>query len=89
MSAFKPFTTADVIVSPFKVNKSFSFEGLASLTGSGIDVFEGENNGLILAEIELYDEDEKFKIPSWIGLEVSDDIRYYNSQLIKSPFTAW
>ena len=43
MSAFKPFTTADVIVSPFKVNKSFSFEGLASLTGSGIDVFEGEN----------------------------------------------
>lgn len=54
-----------------------------------IDVFEGENNGLILAEIELYDVDEKFKIPSWIGLEVSDDIRYYNSQLIKSPFTAW
>ena len=43
MSAFKSFITADVIVSPFKVNKSFSFKGLASLTGSGIDVFEGEN----------------------------------------------
>jgi hypothetical protein len=43
MSAFKPFTTADVILSPFKVNKSFSFNGIAELTGSGIDVFEGEN----------------------------------------------
>ena len=43
MSAFKPFTTADVILSPFKVNKSFSFKGIAELTGSGIDIFEGEN----------------------------------------------
>ena len=43
MSAYKPFTTADVIVTPFKVNKSFTFEGLAELTGSGIDIFEGEN----------------------------------------------
>jgi hypothetical protein len=43
MSAFKPFTTADVILSPFKVNKSFSFQGIAELTGSGIDIFEGEN----------------------------------------------
>lgn len=43
MSAYKPFTTADVIVTPFKVNKTFTFEGTAALTGSGIDVFEGEN----------------------------------------------
>lgn len=43
MSAYKPFTTADVIVTPFKVNKSFTLEGLAELTGSGIDIFEGEN----------------------------------------------
>ena len=43
MSIFKPFITSDVIVSPFKVNKSFSFEGTAALTGSGIDVLLGEN----------------------------------------------
>jgi len=43
MSAYKPFTTADVIMTPFKVNKTFTFEGTAALTGSGIDVFEGEN----------------------------------------------
>jgi hypothetical protein len=43
MSVFKPFITSDVIVSPFKVNKSFTFEGRPSLTGSGIDLFEGEN----------------------------------------------
>ena len=43
MSVFKPFITSDVIVSPFKVNKSFSFEGTAALTGSGIDLYVGEN----------------------------------------------
>lgn len=43
MSVFKPFITSDVVVSPFKVNKNFSFEGIAALTGSGIDLFLGEN----------------------------------------------
>ncbi len=43
MSVFKPFITSDVVVSPFKVNKSFTFGSTAELTGSGIDVFEGEN----------------------------------------------
>lgn len=43
MSVFKPFITSDVVVSPFKVNKSFTFEGTAALTGSGIDLFLGEN----------------------------------------------
>jgi len=43
MSVFKPFITSDVVVSPFKVNKTFNFEGTAALTGSGIDIFEGEN----------------------------------------------
>ena len=42
MSVFKPFITSDVVVSPFKVNKTFTFEGTALLTGSGIDLFEGE-----------------------------------------------
>jgi hypothetical protein len=43
MSIFKPFTTSDVVVSPFKVNKLFSFGDTAALTGSGIDIFEGKN----------------------------------------------
>jgi len=43
MSVFKPFITSDVVVSPFKVNKLFSFEGTATITGSGIDIFLGEN----------------------------------------------
>jgi hypothetical protein len=43
MSVFKPFITSDVVVSPFKVNKSFTFEGTSALTGSGIDLFIGDN----------------------------------------------
>ena len=43
MSVYKPFTTSDIIVSPFKVNKSFTFQGAAALTGSGIDRFIGKN----------------------------------------------
>ena len=54
-----------------------------------IDVFEGENKGLIVAEIELESEEQQFKIPSWIGEEVSNDPKYYNSALIKFPFAKW
>lgn len=51
-----------------------------------IDVFDGDNLGLTLAEIELNSESEEFTKPNWIGAEVSDDKRYYNSSLIKLPF---
>jgi CYTH domain-containing protein len=54
-----------------------------------IDQFEGENEGLIIAEIELTHEDEAFLLPSWIGMEVSHDARYYNAALIKNPFKSW
>ena len=54
-----------------------------------IDVFHGENEGLIMAEIELESEDESFGIPEWIGQEVTGDRRYYNSMLTKNPFTKW
>lgn len=54
-----------------------------------VDVFEGVNRGLILAEIELTREDEKFSIPNWAGKEVSTDPKYFNSALIKHPFEAW
>ncbi len=54
-----------------------------------IDVFTGANEGLIVAEIELASEGESFTQPSWLGQEVSDDARYYNSSLIHHPFTSW
>ncbi|MFM2231177.1 MAG: hypothetical protein RL607_2435 [Bacteroidota bacterium] len=54
-----------------------------------IDVFEGENSGLILAEIELQDENEAFVKPNWLGEEVTQDERYYNAYLSHHPFTLW
>ncbi len=54
-----------------------------------VDVFEGENIGLVLAEIELNSEDEEFTLPEWIAKEVSDDSRYYNSNLQLTPYTKW
>ena len=54
-----------------------------------IDEFANENEGLIMAEIELKHEDEAFEKPGWITEEVSYDKRYYNSYLAKHPFKSW
>lgn len=54
-----------------------------------VDEFFGENDGLIVAEVELEDEDQKIDKPSWIGEEVTGDPRYFNSNLIKTPFKNW
>lgn len=54
-----------------------------------IDEFYGDNEGLIVAEIELSDENEVFEKPSWVGEEVTEDPRYYNVNLIKHPFNKW
>ncbi|MCH8503673.1 MAG: CYTH domain-containing protein [Ectothiorhodospiraceae bacterium] len=54
-----------------------------------VDEFQGENAGLIVAEVELADEDETFTMPSWAGEEVSNDPRYYNVSLVKSPYSTW
>lgn len=54
-----------------------------------VDEFHGENEGLVLAEIELSDADEAFAKPSWLGREVTDDERYYNGYLARKPFTRW
>ena len=54
-----------------------------------IDEFFGDNQGLIVAEIELTSEDQQFGKPDWIGEEVTGDPRYFNSNLIKHPFTRW
>jgi len=54
-----------------------------------LDVFAGENAGLVLAEIELVSEDEHFERPAWLGAEVSDDPRYYNANLARHPYQRW
>ena len=54
-----------------------------------IDEFHGDNEGLIIAEIELQDENETFPRPDWLGKEVTGDIRYYNSNLTKQPYKTW
>jgi CYTH domain-containing protein len=54
-----------------------------------VDEFFGENLGLIVAEIELQSEDQEFPRPVWVGEEVTEDPRYFNSNLIKNPYTAW
>lgn len=54
-----------------------------------VDVFEGENKGLIMAEIELNSETELFSTPDWLGNEVTNDNRYYNSYLSRTPFASW
>lgn len=54
-----------------------------------VDVFAGENQGLVVAEIELPAEDAEFSRPAWLGQEVSGDVRYYNANLIKFPFSLW
>lgn len=54
-----------------------------------VDEFYGENEGLILAEVELQNEDETFEKPAWLGKEVSGDTRYYNAMLKQNPFKNW
>ena len=54
-----------------------------------IDVFSGDNEGLIVAEIELSSPDEAFEKPPWLGKEVSNDARYYNVCLVKNPYKTW
>jgi adenylate cyclase len=54
-----------------------------------VDVFSGENKGLIIAEIELESENESFEKPIWLGQEVTNDERYYNAYLSQKPFLSW
>jgi adenylate cyclase len=54
-----------------------------------IDEFHGDNAGLVVAEVELSAADEDFERPAWLGKEVSDDARYYNSNLSEHPYSRW
>jgi adenylate cyclase len=54
-----------------------------------VDEFHGENEGLVIAEIELTKEEEEFEKPSWIGPEVTSDPRYFNANLVNNPYKNW
>ena len=54
-----------------------------------VDEFFGENDGLVVAEVEIGDENQKIELPEWIGEEVSGDPRYFNSNLIRNPYKKW
>lgn len=70
------------------IDKTRYYEKLGSHTWE-IDIFYGDNEGLMVAEIELESEDEHYEIPLWLGKEVSDDPRYYNVNLVKNPYKNW
>lgn len=54
-----------------------------------VDEFYGDNEGLVVAEVELQSEEETFEKPTFLGREVTGDVRYYNSQLMKKPYKTW
>ena len=54
-----------------------------------VDVFDGDNKGLVIAEVELSHEKETFEKPSWLGREVTGEIQYYNSNLSNNPYKNW
>ncbi|MGY0391095.1 CYTH domain-containing protein [Bizionia sp. KMM 8389] len=54
-----------------------------------VDEFFGDNEGLVVAEVELQHHTEVYKKPNWLGVEVTGDTKYYNSQLSKNPFKNW
>lgn len=54
-----------------------------------VDEFYGDNAGLVVAEIELQSEDQQFEKPDWVAEEVTQDARYYNSNLLKHPYRNW
>ncbi|GIT99385.1 CYTH domain-containing protein [Sulfurovum sp. TSL1] len=54
-----------------------------------VDIFEGSNQGLLIAEIELESEEEVFSLPEWTAKEVTEDVRYFNANLVENPYTSW
>jgi len=68
-----------------KTRYKISFAGLLW----EVDEFAGENQGLVLAEVELTDEQQFVELPDWIDKEVSDDPRYFNVNLAQHPFSQW
>ena len=68
-----------------KKRRKLEFDGLTW----EVDEFSGDNAGLILAEVELENEEQSFARPAWIAQEVTDDARYFNANLVSYPFSQW
>jgi len=68
-----------------KYRRRIGFDGMVW----EVDEFLGVNAGLVVAEIELESEDQAFSKPDWIGAEVTDDARYFNSNLLRHPYSCW
>jgi adenylate cyclase len=87
-----PLTEAHVMLNEMRLGPQI--EKVRHLVPQGhltweIDVFSGENEGLVVAEIELSDPDEAFDLPDWIGQEVTEDVRYFNTCLSRNPYSNW
>jgi adenylate cyclase len=76
------------ICEPGVIDKT-RFEVKSGIHTFEVDEFYGENKGLVVAEVELSSEEEAFQKPSWIGMEVTGDVKYYNSMLMKNPYCKW
>ncbi len=68
-----------------KTRHKIPFDGLVW----EVDEFAGDNDGLVVAEVELSHEDQELRLPNWIGEEVTGDPRYYNANLVVHPYKAW
>ena len=86
-----PVKDAEELLAAFSKNTIEKTRYLVQHEGKNweVDEFHGANEGLIVAEIELESEDEKFALPEWIAEEVSGDARYYNSNLVTHPYSKW
>ncbi len=86
-----PFTEAKELLDDFSVAELSKIRYTILLEGKvwEIDAFLGQNEGLIIAEIELESEDETVLLPDWIAREVTGEERYYNSNLTMQPFKTW
>ena len=86
-----PLNEAEVLMEmclDFKIEKTRFVEETGDVIWE-IDVFEGINIGLVLAEVELENENQKVDLPVWIEKEVSEDFRFYNSWLSQNPYSTW
>ncbi|HWV15662.1 MAG TPA: CYTH domain-containing protein [Cellvibrio sp.] len=77
----------ELCLKPFIAKTRYRVEHAAHIWE--VDIFAGDNAGLHLAEIELQEEDEAFVLPAWAVSEVTQDSRYYNSNLVQHPFAHW
>lgn len=86
-----PFEEAQELLDQFAVSELSKIRYKISVDHHiwEVDVFLGENEGLIVAEIELKTEDESFKIPDWIAQEVTAEEKYFNSNLTLNPYKNW